>query len=215
MSKTLKISILVDNPDSWIVPFAQDIQRRLAEQHDANLYFKASDSPEGDMLFLLGCTSIISSEILQRNKNNLVVHESDLPKGRGWSPIAWQVLEGKNRIPIVVFEATEELDAGPIYLKDYIELDGSELLSEIKQKQAAKTAELVYRFVEMWPNIKGKPQAGEPTYYPRKAEKDDALDPEKTIIENFNHLRILDNEKYPGWFEYRNRKYRIKIYPYD
>ena len=215
MSKALKISILVDNPDSWISPFAQDIQRRLAKQHDANLYFKAPDIPEGEMLFLLGCTSIIPREILQRNKNNLVVHESDLPKGRGWSPIAWQVLEGKNRIPIVVFEATEELDAGPIYLKDCIELNGSELLSEIKQKQAAKTAELVYRFVEMWPNIKGKPQAGEPTYYPRRSEDDDVLDPQKTIIENFNHLRILDNEKYPGWFKYRNRKYRIKIYPDD
>ena len=207
----LKISILVDNPDSWIVPFAQDIQRQLAEHHDVKLYFKPFEIPDGDILFLLGCTSIFSREILQRNKHNLVIHESDLPKGKGWSPVAWQVLEGKNSIPIVLFEATDELDAGQIYLRDYIELDGTELLPEIKQKQGQKTTELVYKFVEKWPNIRGETEAGEATYYRKRTEKDDELDPEKTVGENFNHLRIVDNEKYPAWFQYEGQKYIIKI----
>jgi methionyl-tRNA formyltransferase len=210
-----KISILVDAPDSWIVPFAQEILQQLAGQHDVTLYFTASEIPNGDMLFLLGCTSIISREILQRNTHTLVIHESDLPKGRGWSPITWQILEGTNRIPIVLFEATEELDAGSIYLKDYIELDGTELLPEIKQKQGNKTCELVYKFLEIWPNIEGKPQEGEPTYYPRRTIQNDALIPTRTIIENFNHLRIVNNEKYPAWFEYKGQKYIIKIYKAD
>ena len=129
----LDISILVDDPFCWIIPFAEDICRRLSKDHNAGLYLKTSEVPTGDMLFLLGCASIIPNEILRRNKHNLVVHESDLPKGRGWSPVTWQVLEGKNRIPIVLFEATEELDGGAIYLKDYIDLDGTELLPEIKR----------------------------------------------------------------------------------
>ncbi|MCD6225412.1 MAG: methionyl-tRNA formyltransferase [Deltaproteobacteria bacterium] len=212
MSTALKISILLDNPDSWIVSFAQDIQRQVAEQHDVKLYFKPSEIPHGDMLFLLGCTSIISREILQRNKHNLVIHESDLPKGRGWSPVPWQILEGKNSISIVLFEATEELDAGQIYLRDYIELDGTELLSEIKQKQGKKTAELVYTFLEKWPNIRRKTQSGEATYHRKRTERDDELDVGKTIIENFNHLRIVDNEKYPAWFKYKRHKYIVKIY---
>ena len=212
MSKTLKISILVDNPDSWIVPFAQDIQRRLAEQHDANLYFKASDIPEGDMLFLLGCTSIIPREILQRNKNNLVVHESDLPKGRGWSPITWQVLEGKNRIPIVVFEATEELDAGPIYLKDCIEFNGSELLPELKKKQGEKTVELALQLIDMYPNLVGTPQEGKPSVYPKRSRKDDEIDPSKSIAECFNQLRVLNNEEFPAWFSHRGHTYKLNIY---
>jgi len=215
MSKVLKISILVDNPDSWIIPFAENIQKRLAKQHDANLYFNTRDIPEGNILFLLGCTSIVSHEILKKNTHNLVIHESDLPKGRGWSPVSWQVLEGKNRIPVIMFEATEEPDAGPVYLKTYIELDGTELLPEIRQKQGLKTAELVYEFVDNWTNIKGTLQVGEPTYYSIRTKEDDALDINKSIIENFNHLRIVDNERYPAWFEYRGRKYKIKIYNYD
>jgi len=212
---TLTLSILVDNADSWIVPFARDIQRTLARQHHVTFAFKAADIPEGDMLFLLGCTSIIPGEILRRNTHNFVIHESDLPKGRGWSPIAWQVLDGKTRIPIVLFEAFEELDAGPIYLKDYIELDGTELLPEIKRKQGEKTAELVFRLVECWPDIQAMPQTEEPTYYPKRTRQDDALDPHKTLAEQFDHLRIMDNEKYPAWFAYRGRRYCLKIYKLD
>jgi len=212
MKKRLKISILVDNSDSWIVPYARKIKQELAEKYDAELFFKARDIPEGDVLFLLGCISIIPGEILKRNKNNIVIHESDLPKGRGWSPIAWQVMENKNRIPIVLFEAAEEADSGPIYLKDYIQLDGTELLAEIKQKQGEKTAELIYSFLEKWPDIQARPQQGEPSFYRRRTRKDDALDIEKSLIENFNHLRIVDNEKYPAWFEYKGQKYILKIF---
>lgn len=215
MLKDLKISILVDDPVSWILPCAKQIRDHFSTRHKVGLYLKAADIPSGDMLFLLGCTSILPKDILKRNKHNLVIHESDLPRGRGWSPVAWQVLDGKNRIPIVLFEATEQPDAGPIYMKDTIELDGSELLPEIREKQAEKTADLVYRFIELWPNLGGKPQEGEPTYYPRRCIEDDALDPKKSIIDNFNHLRIVDNEKYPAWFEHHGRKYRIKIYHSD
>ena len=208
----LDISILVDDPFCWIIPFAEDICRRLSKDHNAGLYLKTSEVPTGDMLFLLGCASIIPNEILRRNKHNLVVHESDLPKGRGWSPVTWQVLEGKNRIPIVLFEATEELDGGAIYLKDYIDLYGTELLPEIKRKQGEKTAELVCRFVESWPDVSGKAQKGVPTYYSKRTEFDDELDANKTISENFNLLRIAHNEEHPAWFRHRGKKYILKIF---
>jgi len=208
----LKISILVDNHNSWIAPYAKDICIQLSEQHDINLYFKASTVPTGDILFLVGCTTIISNIILKRNKLNLVIHESNLPKGRGWSPVSWQVIEGKNKIPIVLFEAQEEVDSGPIYMKEYIELDGTELLPEIKQKQGKKTVELIHKFLEKWPNVKGTPQIGKSSFYPKRTLEDDFLNIEKSIIDNFNHLRVVDNEKFPAWFKFKGQKYILKIY---
>ncbi len=212
MDTDLRISILVDNPNSWMVPCAQDIQKKLGVRYKTKLFFEPSLIPCGNILFLLGCTSLLSNEILQKNEYTFVVHESDLPEGKGWSPLAWQVLSGKNSIPIVLFAADENVDAGPIYLKDTIELDGTELLPEIKQKQGEKTAALVYKLMNKWPNIKGKPQAGEPTYYRRRSKEDDVLDIEKSIKENFNHLRIVDNERYPAWFIHAGQKYIMKIY---
>jgi len=50
------------------------------------------------IVFILGYHKIIKKEYLKNNKYNIVVHESDLPKGKGWVPLFWQILEGKNEI---------------------------------------------------------------------------------------------------------------------
>ncbi len=41
--------------------------------------------------FFLGCSKIAGPDVLNRNKYNLVVHESALPKGKGFAPVAWQI----------------------------------------------------------------------------------------------------------------------------
>ena len=59
--------------------------------------------------------------------NTLVVHESELPKGHGWAPMTWQILEGKKQIPVTLLEAQNAVDSGQVYLREYIELKGTEL----------------------------------------------------------------------------------------
>jgi len=212
-TQKIKISILVDNQNSWIVPCLGELISLIPAKYKLIIVYKHKDVPKGEILFLIGCTRIISKKTLSLNKHNIVIHESDLPKGKGWSPVSWQILEGENRIPIVVFEATEELDAGDIYLKDYIYLDGTELYEEIKNKQGKKTISLILKFLEKYPNIIAIPQANIPeTYYERRSTKNDQLDINKSIKENFNLLRIVNNERYPAWFEYKGTKYIVKIY---
>ena len=36
--------------------------------------------------------------LLNRNRYNFVVHESDLPKGRGFAPVSWTILEDGKEI---------------------------------------------------------------------------------------------------------------------
>jgi len=45
---------------------------------------------------------------------NLVVHESDLPRGKGFAPVKWQILDGKKEIPVCLLETTEQVDSGDI-----------------------------------------------------------------------------------------------------
>lgn len=206
------ITILVDTPDSWILPWAQALKEAISPFHRVFFCSHKEEMQDGDMAFLLGCMRILPVRFLKKNRLNLVVHESDLPLGRGWSPVAWQVLGGISRIPVVLFEAGEDLDSGPIYLRDVIELDGTELLPQIREKQGKKTVELVLSFLEQWPDLKPVPQVGEPTFYPKRTVQHDRLDLNRTIAENFNHLRIVNNEKYPAWFEYCGKKYEIKIF---
>ena len=204
-----KIQLLLDNPNSWMVPYAREFQKKLLENgHDTSI-LHTHDVEEGDVLILLSC----EKKFLQLNKNkyNLIVHESDLPKGKGWSPLTHQILSGKNKIPITLFEADHTFDGGNIYYKDIIELNGTELIDEIRKKQAEMTFNLINRFLEE-NNIVGKKQTGYETYYKKRTPKDSKLDINDSIINQFNLLRVVDNDRYPAYFEHQGYKYIIKVY---
>jgi methionyl-tRNA formyltransferase len=206
----LVITILVDNPNSWIIPFARALSKNLSEGgHDCLFVQKHKDVREGDILIMLSCIRIFKK--LTLNKHNLVVHESDLPRGRGMSPFTWQILEGKNRIPVTLLEATDELDAGVIYDQTYIELNGSELVDEWRALQGEATVNLLRRFISKYPEVEGKEQVGEPTYYRSRIIEDSRLNVDQSIEEQFNLLRVVDNNRYPAWFERNGVRYKVEI----
>ncbi len=210
--KKFNITIMSDM-NSWINKYIPELISKIEKKHNVNWVHDINDIPNGDFVFYLGCGRIVPPEILARNKHNLVVHESDLPKGKGWSPLTWQILEGKNEIPIVLFEAVEKVDSGKIYAKDVMKFNGLELVEELRKEQAEKTIQLCLKFIHEYPEIldKGEEQIGEATYYPRRTPKDSRLDPDKTVREQFNLLRVVDNERYPAFFEIDGEKYILKI----
>lgn len=209
----LQIDILVDNPRSWLRGYLDQITVPLSEQgHHVRIWHSAADLPSGDIAFLLSCERIVPAALLSRHTHNLVCHPSPLPLGRGWSPLAWQILEGKNQIPVTLFEAVPEVDAGPIYDTEWLHFEGHELNAEIKAAQAAATARLCLRFVANHPNVQARPQSGEPSYYRKRSPVDSELDPHRSIAEQFDLLRVVDNELYPAFFRYRDREYVLTIW---
>ena len=210
--KKMKITILTDNPNSWIIPFAEELEAYLKDNHKVKHVFKSEQVEAGDILFILSCEKLVKSHILKLNKNNIVVHPSDLPKQRGWSPLTWQVLEGKNIIPICLFEAHPISDGGGVYVRDEIKLDGSELNSEMKQKQGETTLKMIKKYLKEKDSLLAVTQTGEPSYCNKITPEDSEININKSIKDQFNRLRVVDNERYPAFFKYKNSKYIIKIY---
>lgn len=208
----MRIQILIDNINSWIVPYAQSLHALIKEKFNYNvdIIHKHEDVTLGDILILLSCERKFKN--LSLNKYNLVVHESKLPLGKGWSPLTWQILEGSNKIPVSLFEAADEIDAGPIYLQEFIQLTGKELLPELKHLQGEFTIRLIVKFLENINEISKNVQTGESSFYPRRTKEDSQLDINKTIKEQFNLLRVCDNERYPAFFLLGDQKYILKIY---
>jgi methionyl-tRNA formyltransferase len=171
------------------------------------------DLQPGDFCFYLSCGQIVPNTILSSYRHNLVVHESDLPKGKGWSPLTWQILEGTKSIPITLFEAAEKVDGGMIYAQESMEFEGHELIDELRDAQAKATIKLCKRFIEGYPRIldQAREQAGDESFYPRRTEADSELDPLQSIETQFDRLRVVDNRRYPAFFEYRNQRYSLKI----
>ena len=207
-----RISILVDN-DSWILPYAQQLIDWLTEQQfHSQLVRNQLDIPCGDICFFLGCTKLVEEKILTRNALNLVVHESALPKGKGFAPMAWQILAGETDIPICLIEATTQADAGDIWLIDSIRLSPNDLASDWREKQGQATIHLIQRFIQQYPNLSPQKQQGESTFYARRTPEDSELDINKTIKEQFELLRVVDNKDYPAFFTYQGTRYRLEIY---
>lgn len=206
----MKVQILVDNLNSWMIPYAKKLTYKLRELNiKVQLLHNHEDIEHGDILCLLSCEKIFYN--LELNKHNIVVHESALPFGKGWSPMTWQVIEGKNKIPVTLFEANKEIDSGNIYDQKFVELDGTELIEEIRFKQAQITEELILSFIKKYPFNIGVEQKGDSNYFPKRKPQDSKLNINLSLKEQINLLRVCDNNRYPAFFVYKNQKYILKI----
>ena len=206
----ISIQILCDNEDSWINEYIDEFVRSYQSEYlSLKFVHDANDVERGDILFMLGCERRF--EYLDRNEFNLVVHESKLPEGKGWSPLTWQVLTGSDEITVTLFEAVTSIDAGDVYLTKKLFLDGNELVTELREKQWKCTRDLILEFLDYYPNIQAKPQIGDSTYFPKRTPLDSELDIYETLDRQFNLLRVVDNERYPAFFYRNGVKYLIKI----
>ncbi|MEF2144837.1 MAG: formyltransferase family protein [Desulfovibrionaceae bacterium] len=210
-AKFSTLSVIIDNEKSWMWTYVPRLRRILEEySQKVRICKKVEEIWTGDILFILSCDRILGRNILSLNKHNIVVHASDLPAGRGWSPWTHQVEAGANEIPLTLFEAAPDVDSGDYYLKDRIPLKGDELVEDLRALIGEKVVDMISAYLAKFP-LPAIPQTGMPTYFPRRTENDCQLDVDKSIREQFNKLRVLDNELYPAFFYHSGCKYILKI----
>ncbi|HEX2852291.1 MAG TPA: formyltransferase family protein [Opitutaceae bacterium] len=209
----MKISILCSDEKHPVVSHLQGWVRDGATRgHDIRLVHDKSGLTDGDILFLVSCTQLIRPDVRARFKATLVLHASDLPEGRGWSPHIWSVLRGGTGFTVTLLEAAEPVDSGAIWLKTTCSLEGHELLPEIEAKLFAAELSLMTQAVEKFQAIRPVPQAGEPGQsLPRRTPADSRLDVNKTLAEQFDLLRVVDAQRFPAFFEHRGHRYVLKI----
>lgn len=206
-----RISVVVDNP-SWVVPYCLELVERLNALGDRAKFCATHDEiEEGEAAFYYGCVKITPPDVLARNRRNLVLHASALPAGRGFSPLTWQVLEGRNDIPLCLLEATEGVDEGPVVYRGSMVLEGHELLDEMHQRMGRAHIDMALRYLDADAPPVGEPQQGEGSVYPRRYPKDSRLDPAATLEAQFDLLRTVDNAKYPAFFELRGHRYDLAV----
>lgn len=209
----MKISILCTDPNHPVIDSLQTWMNDISSKgHSATLVFDKAELQGGDILYLVSCGQMIRDAERQKYNAVLVLHASDLPKGRGWAPHVWSILEGENQITVSLLEASEPADSGAIWLKKKFTLEGHELLPEINAKLFAVELLLMTQAIEKFETIKPIVQVGNPgPYMHKRSPADSQLDPDKTIAEQFDLLRVVDSQRYPAFFNYRGKRYLIQI----
>jgi len=179
----MKISILSTDPNGPVVEKLRKwIEEMSAKGHVVTLVFNKAELHGGDILFLVSCSQMIRDAERNRYKETLVLHASDLPKGRGWSPYIWSILGGANQLTVCLLEAAEPLDSGSVWLKTTFDLEGHELIDEIYAKLFAAELYLMTQAVERFGYIKPVQQVGAPgNYLKKRTPSDSRIDINKSI----------------------------------
>ncbi len=157
-------------------------------------------------IFFPHWSHIVPKEILDIS-TCICFHETNLPFGRGGSPIQNLIYQGHKETVICALRMTEELDAGPIYLKRALSLNG--LAEEIFTRAANITAEMIKEIITNEPIPKD--QVGKETVFKRRKPSQSKISSEITDLEAlFDHIRMLDAQTYPrAYIEYKGFRYEI------
>lgn len=154
------------------------------------------DSIKPKYIFFPHWSSKVNNKIV--NKYNCVCfHETNLPYGRGGSPIQNLIIRNFKKTIISAFKMSNQIDAGPIYLKKSLSLKGN------AQKIYERSSKIIFKMIKKiaYKKIKTKPQKGRIVLFKRRK-------PEQSIISKniislrgiYNHIRMLDAETYPKAF---------------
>ena len=206
-----KFAFLFDKKNNWI---KHHFPKNLSFRKDikTSYFYEENNIKHFDVVFVLGFTRILKKDFLEANNQVLIIHESNLPNGKGFSPLQWQILEGKDKIVFSLLEAVEEFDSGDIIEQIELNLDGTELYDEIRSKQAKYTLQLIEMFIKNYPHFNRRKQSGKSTFYKRRKKSDSELNIDLSIKELFPLLRIVNNKDWPGFFRINGVKYILKIY---
>jgi methionyl-tRNA formyltransferase len=213
----VKITILNSSESHPINYWLKNWTEKNSKEHEINLVRTKEELDGGDILFLISCSEIIKAEDRAKYQRTLVIHASDLPKGRGWSPHVWEIVNGAKEITVTLLEASDKVDAGDIWQKVKVKIPETALYDEING--LLFTAELVLMdyAVENFATIKPEQQSLEleTTYWPKRTPKDSELDIKKSIDEQFDLIRVCDPKRFPAFFYRNGKKYLLKIEAVD
>ena len=191
--------------------------RKHGDEHEIVLVRRQADLSGGDILFLVSCSEIIGSVKREKYGACLVLHASDLPNGRGWSPHIWEILSGAETLTVCLLEAGDEVDSGAIWSKVNLSVPKSALWDEINQQLFEATILLMDYAVKGYETISPQPQDTniKPTYYHRRDPEHSRLDPNQTLTSQFDLIRVCDPERFPAFFEIHGQRYTLRIEKMD
>ncbi len=125
-------------------------------------------------------------------------HMTDLPFGRGGSPLQNLLARGIYRTKISAFRVVKKLDAGPIYKKKSLTIkDGS------AEEIFKKVARIVFK--ELIPNIikyepVPKKQVGKKIVFKRRTPQEGNMISLSDLNSVYDYIRMLDAPGYPSAF---------------
>jgi methionyl-tRNA formyltransferase len=123
-------------------------------------------------------------------------HMTDVPYGRGGSPLQNLIARGQRRTKLAALRMTQDFDAGPVYLKEDLCLEGN--AEEIYIRASYLSARMVRSIIAE--HIEPLPQTGEVVVWKRRKPHESEVPAQISLCQLFDFIRMLDAQDYPKAF---------------
>lgn len=198
-----KRNIIIAVLKTWNLENALKFKRKFGKEYRVFI-FKDIEKLNSDLLKTINPEYVffphwswIIPEVIYEKYRCVVFHMTDLPYGRGGTPLQNLILKGFDKTKISALKVAKELDAGPVYAKQNLSLKGS--AGEIYKRASAII------FNKMIPDIikkspLPKKQSGKIVLFKRRKPGQSNMQSLKNIGAAYDFIRMLDAEGYPKAF---------------
>ena len=209
-------NILIVSEKSWnkeLVSYLQSMPQYafylISQKEDFTVERIGSISPV--KIFIPHWSYIIPSAIFERYEC-IVFHMTDLPYGRGGSPLQNLIVRGLTATKLSALRVEVGLDTGPVYLKMDLSLSGT--AEEIFVRVNKLVGKMIVEIIQN--NLQPVPQEGDPVVFKRRKPEQSDMSGLEKLEEIFDYIRMLDADGYPhayiekGEFRYEFTRASIK-----
>ena len=194
------MSIIIANSNALHMVVEEEVSRLypthvIHEKEELNLLVLEEMNPK--FIFFLHWSWIIPKEIFDKY-NCVVFHMTDVPYGRGGSPLQNLILRGFKETKISALKVQEGVDSGPVFLKRGLSLAGS--AQEIFIRAGKIMGEMIKQIVDE--NPFPIPQQGVGTTFKRRRPEESNIEANYycDLASLYDFIRMLDAPGYPHAF---------------
>jgi methionyl-tRNA formyltransferase len=195
----MKKYILVSNKE-WQIDYLKKILINtdaewcfISNCTDFNIEKIVAINPE--KIFISHWSHKITEDIYNRFEC-ILFHMTDLPYGRGGSPLQNLIVRGHTDTMISAIKVEKGLDAGDVYLKAPLSLEGA--AEEIFIRASSVIQQMIEKIIKL--NIIPEKQDGEVVIFKRRKPEDGNLAKVETLKLFYDYIRMLDADGYPNAF---------------
>jgi methionyl-tRNA formyltransferase len=198
-------SYIVASSKSWHGAGFDDLKRLdggrwVWASSPEDLLRSAQEESELRYIFFLHWNWHVPAE-LWSNFECVCFHMTDVPYGRGGSPLQNLIVAGHKSTKLTALRMVEEMDAGPVYAKWELPLDGR--AEEIYIRAGELSFEIIRWMIRNEPSA--EPQQGEVVNFKRRKPSQSVLPDAGALRSVYDHIRMLDAPTYPlAFVEYGN-----------
>ncbi len=195
-----KTTYIVASSQNWRPEIIANLTKRTGEKFiliNKKNDFSAENlkSIKPQFIFIPHWSYIIKPEIFD-NYKCIIFHMTDVPFGRGGSPLQNLISRGIHETMISALRCEAGVDTGSVYMKRPLSLYGT--AQEIYMRGNAIIEDMITAIIREQPEP--TPQKGQVTCFPRRTPNESNINSLDDLEKVFDYIRMLDAESYPKAF---------------